>query len=36
MGVNEVERATPSGPHRRRRLEPLRRRGRSGNAIAIA
>ena len=32
MGVNEVEWATHSGLRRRRRLESLRRRPRSGNA----
>jgi hypothetical protein len=32
IGVNEVERATPSGPRRRRRLGPLRRRQQSLNA----
>ena len=35
MGVNEVEWATTSGLRRRRRLEPLRRRPRSGNADAF-
>ena len=36
IGVNEVEWATPSGPRRRRRLQSLRRRRRSGNVNGIA